>query len=98
MNETSRPSHLPTGSGTLHERDRELAMLDQAIVDAKSGEARLVLIEGAAGIGKSRLLLEARTLGERAGFNVVTARGNEFEREYPFGVIRQMVGSVGLAE
>jgi DNA-binding CsgD family transcriptional regulator/tetratricopeptide (TPR) repeat protein len=89
---------LPTGSGLLHEREREVAMLDQAIIDAKSGEARLVLIEGAAGIGKSRMLLEARTLGEQAGFNVVTARGNEFEREYPFGVIRQLVGSVGLSE
>lgn len=91
-------THLPTGSGTLHERDRELAMLDQAVVDSKSGEARLVLIEGAAGIGKSRLLLEARKMGEAAGFNVVTARGNEFEREYPFGVVRQLVGSVGLGE
>jgi DNA-binding CsgD family transcriptional regulator/tetratricopeptide (TPR) repeat protein len=97
MSQPTNPAHLPTGSGTLHERDREVAMLDQAIVDAKSGEARLVLVEGAAGIGKSRLLLEARTLGQRAGFNVVTARGNEFEREYPFGVVRQLVGSVGLS-
>lgn len=82
---------LPTGSGELHERDFELAALEAAIVDAKAGESRVVLIEGPAGIGKSRLLLETRARGEAAGFNVLTARGNEFEREFGFGVVRQLL-------
>ncbi|MBI5310903.1 MAG: AAA family ATPase, partial [Actinobacteria bacterium] len=81
---------LPTGSGELHERDFELAALETAIVDAKAGESRVVLIEGPAGIGKSRLLLEARSRGDAAGFNVLSARGNEFEREFGFGVVRQL--------
>lgn len=84
---------LPTGSGELHERDVELNALENAIVDAKAGESRVVLIEGPAGIGKTRLLQEARSRAGKAGFKVLTARGNEFEREFPFGVVRQLFES-----
>ena len=45
----------------LLERDRELAALDRLIADAEDGRGRVALIEGPAGIGKSRLLAEART-------------------------------------
>lgn len=85
--------HLPTGSGSLHERERELALLEQAIIDAKADESRLVLIEGQAGIGKSRLLIELRRMAEAAGFAVVTARGFEYERDYAFGMLRQLIGN-----
>ena len=85
--------HLPTGSGALHEREREIALLDQALLDAKADESRLVLIEGQAGIGKSRLLLEMRRMAEAAGFAVVVARGYEYERDYAFGMLRQLIGN-----
>ncbi|MFT4050023.1 MAG: AAA family ATPase [Solirubrobacterales bacterium] len=85
--------NLPTGSGVLHERDREIALLEQALIDAKASESRLVLIEGQAGIGKSRLLLEMRRMAEAAGFAVVIARGYEFERDYAFGMLRQLIGN-----
>jgi DNA-binding CsgD family transcriptional regulator/tetratricopeptide (TPR) repeat protein len=85
--------NLPTGSGALHEREREIALLDQALMDAKAEESRLVLIEGQAGIGKSRLLLEMRRMAEAAGFAVVVARGYEFEREYAFGMLRQLISN-----
>lgn len=85
--------HLPTGSGALHEREREIALLDQALLDAKADESRLVLIEGQAGIGKSRLLLEMRRMAEAAGFAVVIARGYEFERDYAFGMLRQLISN-----
>lgn len=85
--------NLPTGTGTLHEREREIAQLDQALIDAKAGDSRLVLIEGQAGIGKSRLLLEMRRMAEAAGFAVVIARGYEFERDYAFGMLRQLIGN-----
>ncbi|MBJ7353496.1 MAG: AAA family ATPase [Thermoleophilaceae bacterium] len=85
--------HLPTGSRALHEREREIALLDQALLDAKADESRLVLIEGQAGIGKSRLLLEMRRMAEAAGFAVVIARGYEFERDYAFGMLRQLISN-----
>jgi predicted ATPase len=84
---------LPTGSGELHEREREIALLEQALIDGKAAESRLVLIEGQAGIGKSRLLLEMRRMAEAAGFAVVVARGFEFERDYAFGMLRQLIGN-----
>lgn len=85
--------NLPTGTGALHEREREIALLEQAIIDAKASESRLVLIEGQAGIGKSRLLLEMRRMAEAAGFATVVARGYEFERDYAFGMLRQLIGN-----
>jgi predicted ATPase len=49
----------------------------------------VVLIEGPAGIGKTRLLAAARERGAR-GMTVLTARCSELEREFSFGAIRQL--------
>jgi len=74
----------------LLDRDRELHAVDGLVAEAADGEARLVLIEGAAGIGKTRLLSEARRRAEAAGMRALTARGSELEREFAFGVVRQL--------
>ena len=74
----------------LLDRDRELHAVDGLVAEAAEGEARLVLIEGAAGIGKTRLLSEARRRAEAAGMRALTARGSELEREFAFGVVRQL--------
>lgn len=68
-------------------------MLDAAVAAAADGTASLVLVEGPAGIGKSRLLAEARALGEKYSFVVRSARGSELERDFPFGVVRQLFES-----
>jgi predicted ATPase len=77
-------------AGRLLERERELAALQAAIDDVVTGQARVLLVEGAAGIGKTRLLAEARTIADSAGLQVLFARGGELEREFPFGVVRQL--------
>jgi hypothetical protein len=46
-------------SRQLYERDAELAVFDRLLDDAAGG-GRLVLVEGPPGIGKTRLLAEAR--------------------------------------
>jgi DNA-binding CsgD family transcriptional regulator len=74
----------------LLERDRELDRLERVVGAAQAGEAVLALIEGPAGIGKSRLLAEAREIAGRAGFRVLSARGGDLERELPYGVVRQL--------
>ncbi|HEY1276682.1 MAG TPA: AAA family ATPase [Thermoleophilaceae bacterium] len=75
-----------TTIATLVERERELATLDELLAE---GGGRLALIEGPAGIGKTQLLAEAR---ERAAgsMSVAVARASELEREFPFGVVRQL--------
>ncbi|MEX5637380.1 helix-turn-helix transcriptional regulator [Parafrankia sp. FMc2] len=72
------------------DRDREVAELAACVAEAAAGEARLVVIEGPAGIGKSRLLAEARRLAVPERFRVFTARGSQLEREYGFGAVRQL--------
>jgi DNA-binding CsgD family transcriptional regulator len=72
----------------LLERDAELASLDELIGATPCG--RSVVIEGPPGIGKSRLLAEAGERARARGFGVHRARGSELEREYGYGVVRQL--------
>ena len=74
----------------LLERDRELVALQDLIHGALEGRPGLALVEGPAGIGKSRLLAATRDAAEGAGFRVLAARGGDLERELPFGVVRQL--------
>ena len=78
------------GVAALLERERELASLQELVEAAAAGEGRLAILEGPAGIGKTRLLAEARRRAADAGLRVLTARGGELEREFPFGVVRQL--------
>jgi len=75
---------------TLIEREAEVAALDAAVADAAAGSGRLLVIGGPAGIGKSGLLADLRA---RAGDEllVLPARASELEREFGFGVVRQLV-------
>ncbi len=74
----------------LLDRDREVASLDAVLEGLQRGEARTLLIEGRAGIGKSRLMAELRERAGHSGIRVLSARGSELEREFPFGVVRQL--------
>lgn len=72
------------------EREHELAAIDAAFARVAEGEGNAVLIEGPMGIGKSRLLAEAGAIARRHGLEVLSARGGELERDYPFGVVLQL--------
>src|SRR5215207_3894575 len=65
----------PGPAELLLEPDRELDSLRAVLQGAEGGGGRLALVEGPAGIGKSRVL---------------AARGSELERKFPFGVVRQL--------
>ena len=91
-----RPAAPPArpSSSTLVERDREVALLDTLLREAGEGEGRAVLIEGPPGIGKSRLMSEFRRRASTDGALVLNARAGELEREFPFGVVRQLFETV----
>ena len=75
----------------LLERDRERAEL-RSVVDAvcrRDGAAALV--SGPAGIGKTGLLAEAVLLAVQSGAGVLRARGGAMERDFPYGVVRQLL-------
>jgi DNA-binding CsgD family transcriptional regulator len=50
----------------------------------------VLLVEGAAGVGKTRLLAEIRAQALGAGMRVGASRGMELERGFAFGVVRQL--------
>jgi DNA-binding CsgD family transcriptional regulator len=79
---------LRSGSRPLLERDAELEALSAAVESARNGDGRLVVIEGTAGIGKTRLLGEARSLAYE--FEWLSARAGELETDFAFGIVRQL--------
>lgn len=74
----------------LLERDGEVAQLEALMAAAREGAGRFALVEGAAGIGKTRLLAAVRERGRDAGMHVLHARGSELEREFSYGIVRQL--------
>jgi DNA-binding CsgD family transcriptional regulator len=80
----------PGGTTLLLEREAQVAALDAMADAARTGGGRFVVIEGGAGIGKTRLLAEARAIGGSAGMRVLAARGGEFEGEFAYGIVRQL--------
>ena len=74
----------------LLEREAELAALLGALDAARAGAGSLVVVEGAAGLGKSALLAAAVEQADELGLPALASRGNELEREFPFGIVRQL--------
>jgi DNA-binding CsgD family transcriptional regulator/predicted DNA-binding transcriptional regulator len=81
----------------LVERESEMGALTALVDELAEGRSRAALIEGPAGIGKTRLLTEARSLAKERRIASLGARGSELEREFPFGVVRQMLEPALLA-
>jgi class 3 adenylate cyclase/DNA-binding CsgD family transcriptional regulator len=74
----------------LLERESDLAALRALVDAARNGDGRFAVIEGSAGMGKTRLLAEARAMGAGMGLRVLSARGGELEREFAYGIVRQL--------
>ncbi len=76
--------------GPLLERSAELARIESALSGARDGTGRYVVVEGPAGIGKTELLAAARSAAADSGMRVLRSRGTELERDFAFGVARQL--------
>ncbi len=78
----------------LLERDRELDAIRDGLSAVRRGEGRCVLVEGPAGIGKTALLAAARAQARTDSYRVLSGTGGELERDFPYGVIRQLLSPV----
>ncbi len=74
----------------LLEREEQLARLASLAARASAGAGVVVLVRGPAGAGKTRLVQEACRRAAAGGFGVLRARGGQLEREFAFGVVRQL--------
>ncbi len=74
---------------TLLERAAERERLVAATRRAAAGEPAVVILEGAAGLGKTALLQDARA---GIGTAVLAARPAEHESAFAYGVLRQLLG------
>src|SRR6266705_4339429 len=81
---------VAAATGPLLERNEELARIEAALSEARTGRGRFLVIEGPAGIGKTALLAAARTAAPDGGIRVLRSRGSELERDFAFGVVRQL--------
>lgn len=74
----------------LLEREGELAAIERLLRGVRERCGGLLTVEGEAGAGKTALLDGAARRGGEAGLRVLRARGGEFEREFAYGVVRQL--------
>ena len=73
----------------LLERDEELERISALLDGARGGDGAALALEGPPGIGKTRLLDAAAARAE--GLTVARAAGSELEREFGYGVARQLL-------
>ncbi|MBO0822143.1 MAG: ATP-binding protein, partial [Nocardiopsaceae bacterium] len=75
------------------EREAELAAISGARRAAAAGAGSLLLVTGPGGIGRTALLRAARDDADDPTL-VLTARGMALERDFSFGVARQLLEPV----
>ncbi len=90
----------PTGDGAegrgnqvmtglrLRGRDREVTAAREALDVVRGGRGACVVVEGTAGVGKTRFLAELDRMARRSGFDVVSVRADELD-QYAAGAALQ---------
>jgi DNA-binding CsgD family transcriptional regulator len=73
-------------------RERELATLWRLLDRAAAGLGSVALVEGEAGIGKSRLVAELAAEARQRGAAVLSGAGDELDRSRPFRLVVQALG------
>ncbi|MFL6053290.1 MAG: AAA family ATPase [Actinoallomurus sp.] len=78
----------------LYGRESETEALAASLDAVAGGRARLLCLEGAAGMGKSALLAWVRVDARRRGWTVLTGRATILEAANDFGVLRQVLAGL----
>ncbi|HWY89332.1 MAG TPA: ATP-binding protein, partial [Solirubrobacteraceae bacterium] len=83
-----------TGGSVLIGREDEVARVEAVLDHLGSGMGEALVISGAAGIGKSALLLHGRWHAEARGISVLSVIGVEAEAELAFAGLQQLLQPV----
>src|SRR5262245_65357036 len=81
----------PLTCPVLIARTPELATLDSLIMSVRSGQGRAALICGEAGIGKSRLVAEARRSARAQGFLLLQGECFQGDASYPYAFLLDLL-------
>ena len=73
---------------TLRGRRRECEVLDDLLASVRTGQSRVLVVRGEAGIGKTALL--EHLAGGASGFQVARAAGVESEMELAYAGLHQL--------
>ncbi|OBK52831.1 LuxR family transcriptional regulator [Mycobacterium sp. 1081908.1] len=74
----------------LIERDAQVAAGTDLLARALNGAGGLLVVEGRAGTGKTRLLSEIRARARERSMTILTAAGGELETDVTYGIARQL--------
>src|ERR671918_2432740 len=77
----------------LVRRDDQLATLEDALLEARRGHGRLVVLAGEAGIGKTRLANELTHQARRLGSAVLWGGCSEAELSLPYLPFVEAIGN-----
>src|SRR5215472_8917007 len=101
MTDPGRSSWLdpPAASATrLRGREPEIDALREALDRVAAGRPALALIEGEAGIGKTRLLDTVLEGAVARGMQVARGRAEELEQNRPLGLVAAALGCVRASD
>jgi predicted ATPase len=79
--------------GPLRGRDGERAELGRLVASAAGGAGGVVVVVGAAGIGESRLLVEAVQIADGQGLQVAAGVADELEQVTPWAPLLRALSS-----
>jgi ATP/maltotriose-dependent transcriptional regulator MalT len=85
---------MRTRASILVGRDTELRALEKALSAARSGRGQAVFLVGEAGIGKSRLAMEAENLAFTAGMRLLRGRSSAIGPTVPFRPLTEALMSL----
>ena len=80
------------GRRDLVGRDHELTVLQAALERGGTGRGAVIIVEGEAGIGKTRLLAETEDRARRLRYDTHRGAAIELEQGRPFGAFRNALG------
>jgi len=72
-------------------REREIARLDQCLRRALAGQGYLILLEGEAGVGKTRLTYHTLQTAAANGATIISATCQTLERQLPFAPLADAI-------
>jgi predicted ATPase len=93
VNIMAAPFHKPIVCPVLIDRVNDLATLHTLIDQAHNCQGRVALLSGEAGIGKSRLVAEAKASAAAQGFLLLQGNCFQADHSYPYAPILDLLRS-----